>query len=320
MRTLQEIKERLDILDIASMYCELKKVDTTTYKAVINPLREERTSSLFFYTDTQRFYDFGSEESGDVFDLIARVENISLSDAIQKFKDDSYTPSIQPIRKKIQPLQATEVSSEQLQKEFDNFERINPADAGHKEELLNINPYWLYDEAHKDDIQLFLSCTRYDRRNKTLVMGWYENSLLNFEIITYKRRRLKVGKWINRKGTHPNQTAFNRIYKDDKPVYIVEGARDALTAILTGLNFIAIPTTSFKNMEAIQPSIKPDDEVILICEDMQGYRAMKHISEHIQAKEIHLKTFISHIDEKIDLSDFVGKCESLEEVQNEISA
>ena len=318
--SLQDLKEKLDILDTASLYCELKKVNDTTYKAVINPLREEKTSSLHFYTDTQKFYDFGSNESGDVFDFIARVENISLSDTIQRFKDDSYIATPRPIRKKSQPVQNVEVTSEQLQKEFDNFEKINPADAEHKEELLSINPYWLYDEAHKDDVQLFLSCTRYDRRNHTLVMGWYENSLLDFEIITYKRRRLNGGKWINRKGTHPNQTAFNRIYADDKPVHIVEGARDALTAILLGLNFIAIPTTSFKNIEAIQSDIKPDDEVILICEDMQGYRAMKHISEHIHAKEVHLKTFISHKDEKIDLSDFVMSQSSLSGVHNAINA
>jgi DNA primase len=316
--TLQDLKASLDIIETASLYCELKKVNDTTYKAVINPLREEKTSSLHFYTNTQKFFDFGSNESGDIFDFIARVENISLSDAINRFKDEAYMPRPRPIREKPQPVQNVEVSREQLQKEFDNFETINPADAEHKEELLSINPYWLYDEAHKDDIQLFLSCTRYDRRNKTLVAGWYENSLLNFEMVTYKRRRLNGGKWINRKGTHPNQTAFNRIYADDKPVYIVEGARDALTSILLGLNFIAIPTTSFKNIEAIQSLLKPHDRVILICEDLQGYKAMSNLSQNIPNSR--LVTFVSSPSEKIDLSDYVNKNNSIKGVLDAISA
>lgn len=316
--TIEAIKARLDIIDIASNYCELKRVNSNTYKAVVNPIREEKTSSLHFYINTQKFFDFGSNESGDVFDLIAKVENISLSDAISRFKDESYIPSIKPIKEKPQPVPKIEISSEQLQREFDSFEMLDIRNPKHYEELLNVVPEYLLKEANKEDARLFMSCIRYDNQNQTLVAGWYKNSLLDFEMITYKRRRLNGGKWINRKDTHPNSTVFNRIFDDAKTVYIVEGARDALTSILLGLNFIAIPTTSFKNIEAIQSLIKLDDEVIFICEDMQGYKAMSNLASAIPNSK--LVTFVKSKDEKIDLSDYVNSCKTIEGVIDAISA
>ncbi len=315
---IKDLKSKFDILEVAQKYCELKRVSNNDFTAVINPLRDEKTSSLHFYIDTQKFYDYGSSEGGDVFDFIAKVENISLSDVIQKFSDNSFTPTVKPIRDNLQPVPVIEISKEQLQKEFNSFESIDINNSKHKEELLNVIPYWLYETANKEDLELFTALTRYDSKNNTLVTQWCKNRVLDFEIVTYKRRRLNGGKWINRKGTHPNQTSFSRIYSEAKPIYIIEGMRDALTAVLLGLNFIAIPTTSFKNFEDINSVINKDDEVILLCEDIQGYKAMKLIEPHINTKNVRLICLTSSKDTKIDLSDFVMQNKSIKEVLNVI--
>jgi hypothetical protein len=314
--SLQELKNNLDIVEIVSRYVELKKINSNQFQAKENVLRAEKTSSLFFYSDTQKYYDFGTGTGGDVLDFLAKVGNISLSDVINQYKDDNFiTPK--PIEKK-SPIDNFEVevtiSSEQLAKEFDIFfEKINLNNPLHKAEVLNIVKEYLLLEANETDLKFFLSCIRYDKQNQTLVSGWYKNSLLDMELITYKRRRLNGGKWINRKGTHPNQTIFHRIYDTPKPVYIVEGARDSLTSILLGLNFIAIPTTSFKNVELIKEVAK-DSEVIFICEDLTGYKAMSNLSKEISNSR--LITFVSSPNEKIDLSDLVMYCNSIEEVLN----
>lgn len=315
--SLRDLKNNIDILEVASQYCKLKKVNHNCYMAVVNVLRDEKTSSLYFYVDTGKWYDFGSSEGGDGFDFISKCENISLSDAIQKLKN-GYIPSKIPIRKKPQHTQVLEISSEQLQEEFNKFENIDVNNSKHYTELLNVVPEYLFKESNETDLSLFLSCTRYDNRNNTLVAGWYKNSHTDFEMITYKRRRLNGGKWINRKSTHPNQTVFNRIFDDTKPVYIIEGARDAITAILLGLNFVAIPTTSFKNHSLLSELIKPSDEVIFICEDMQGYKSMSYLSGFIPQSR--LLTFIQNRDEKIDLSDYVMNQTSLKGVTDAISA
>jgi hypothetical protein len=317
-RDIKELKSNLDILEVAQKYCELKKVSNNDFMAVINPLRDEKTSSLHFYMNTQRFYDYGSSEGGDVLDFIAKVENISLSDVIKKISDTSFTPSIVPIREKPQQVAVIEISSQQLGREFNQFQTLNINNPQHHTELLNVIPYWLYETANKEDLGLFKALTRYDSQNNTLVAQWCKNSVLDFEIVTYKRRRLNGGKWINRKDTHPNQTSFSRIYSETKPIYIIEGMRDALTAVLLGLNFIAIPTTSFKNFEDINSVINKDDEVVLLCEDMQGYKAMKLIEPRLHTKNVRLICLISSKNTKIDLSDFVMQNKSIEGVLNVI--
>lgn len=309
--SLTDLKNNIDFLEIVSQYCELKKMNGNVYRAVNNPLRDEKTSSFDIYINTQKYYDHGTGESGDVLDFVSKCENISLSAAIQRFKDATHVATPRPIREQAQPVQVIEISSEQLQEEFNKFESIDITNTKHYTELLNVVPEYLLKQANKEDLSLFMSCTRFDKMNDTLVAGWYDNSLLDFEMITYKRRRLNGGKWINRKNTHPNQTVFNRIFDDEKPVYIVEGARDAITAILLGLNFIAIPTTSFKNHSLLSELIKAGDEVIFICEDLQGYKSMSYLSSFVPKSR--LVTFVHSKDEKIDLSDYViSRCSILE--------
>jgi len=315
MVSLQDLKSNLDILEVAQRYCEIKRVNNNDYVAVTNPLREEKSSSLHFYVDTQRYYDYGSSEGGDELDFIAKCENISLSDAIKKEKNGTHaTATPRPIKKKSQQMPEIKVTSGQLQKEFNNFEKLTMSNPKHKEELLNVFPYWLYEAANKEDLELFLSIARYDKRNNILVAGWYKNSVLDFEMVTYKRRRFNGGKWINRKDTSPNQISFSRVYDEAKPIYILEGMRDALAGILLGLNFIAIATTSFRNYEDINQSIKPTDEVILLCEDQQGYKAMKQIKDNLITKNAKLVSLTTSKDTKMDLSDFVMSCKSRSEV------
>lgn len=315
MLDIKELKARLDIIEIASKYCELKYNSGGRYKAVTNPLRDERTSSLYFYQKTQKFYDYGSSKGGDVFDFIAKVENLSLSEVIKKYNNNDLITTKKPIKRKPQQKTAT-ISSRQLTQEFNQFEYIDIFNNKHYKELKNIIPYWLYEMANKEDISLFMSLIRYDNYNDTIVAGWYKNILLDFEMVTYKRRRYKNNKWMNRKDTHPNQTSFNRIYNEQEPVFIIEGMHDALTAILLGLNFIAIPTTSFKNIDDIKQAIKLADKVIFICEDMQGYNAMSKIAENISNSK--LLTFVKNKNEKIDLSDFVKSCKTIKEVKDVI--
>lgn len=50
--------------------------------ALKNPLREEKTSS--FYCKGNFYHDFGSGETGDVIDLIMKMEKISFKEAINK--------------------------------------------------------------------------------------------------------------------------------------------------------------------------------------------------------------------------------------------
>lgn len=111
---IETIKSKLDIISIATSYTQLKQISNNQFKAIVNPLRDERTSSLMFYTDTQRFYDYGNGNNGDVLDFISQAANKPLVDVIASFKDDtttinpnnSFIQAPMPIRKETQTLQA----------------------------------------------------------------------------------------------------------------------------------------------------------------------------------------------------------------------
>ena len=199
---------------------------------------------------------------------------------------------------------------QQLEKEFNSFEMLTREK--HLSELVEVSPAWLLNQADSTDIDLFRAMSRYDQRNNTFITGCFNNEEFDFKLISYKRRRLHGGKWITRKDTHPNSTIFHRIYKDDAPIFIVEGHRDSLTAVLLGLNFIMLPTASYRGAEAVKKVLTGDDEVIFLVEDRAAYTAMRPLAETITAGTIKLKQLQQGV--KMDLSDFTYTKHNIEEV------
>ena len=322
MITVSHIKEQLNIIDIASQYTELTK-EGNHYKATINPLRDEKTSSLVIYPSTKKYYDFGSSEGGDVIDFITKVEDITVVDVLKRYddlyvehnpnkiKEDSWLHNREP-NKKEKPTEPTPSKTrEQIEREFARFEPIDIYNLDHKRELSQTVEGYLYRDATPKRQEIFSSLLGYDVMNKTIVMKWCEYSIKNYNMVTYKRRRLNGAKWVNAKGTKPNKTIMNYITEPNEPIYIIEGARDALTALLGGLNFVAIPTTSFSNIEALKHILIESDKLIWICEDAQGYKAMQRLRDGLGFGG-ELITFSEDVDTKIDLTDYSQRFDNLE--------
>ena len=100
MNTISNLKQSIDIVELIGNYTSLKKVGDS-FKANPNPLRDEKTASLSVYPNTQRYYDFGSGEGGDIIDFIKSVEKLqSIKEAIY-FLQKKY--SIRDIQRKYQP-------------------------------------------------------------------------------------------------------------------------------------------------------------------------------------------------------------------------
>ena len=79
--TLQEIKDRLNVVDVLSGYIQLKKAGTA-YKALC-PFHNERTPSLVISPQKQIWHCFGCGEGGDIFGFVTRYEKLEFKDALK---------------------------------------------------------------------------------------------------------------------------------------------------------------------------------------------------------------------------------------------
>ena len=63
------------------------KTEKSGYGMYLSPLREERTPSFKVDWQTNLWYDFGTGEGRSIIDLVARIENCSVADAIRRLED-----------------------------------------------------------------------------------------------------------------------------------------------------------------------------------------------------------------------------------------
>lgn len=82
---LDDLKSRLDIVDIIRKYTEPKKSGKNFVAK--SPFRNERTPSFSISPDKQLWYDFGAGEGGDMISFIEKIENISFQEAVETLAD-----------------------------------------------------------------------------------------------------------------------------------------------------------------------------------------------------------------------------------------
>jgi len=81
MSVIDEIKSRLDIVEVISTYVPLKK-SGQSYRALC-PFHNEKTPSFHVFPDSQGWHCFGScGTGGDVFSFIMKRENLSFGEAL----------------------------------------------------------------------------------------------------------------------------------------------------------------------------------------------------------------------------------------------
>jgi len=71
-----QIKDKLDIIDLAERYTKLDKAGRNGRVKGLCPLHSEKTPSFFVFSDSQRWHCFGCNQGGDIFDLYQQLENL----------------------------------------------------------------------------------------------------------------------------------------------------------------------------------------------------------------------------------------------------
>ncbi len=327
---LLQIKETIDQRHVAKiLLLEGYKVNRSFKFA----LREEKTPSTSIRKDGY-IKDFGGDFSGNIVTLLQTQRGMSFKNAILYIADQlgidtnfeyrsTYNPPL--IRKLPQPKKA--VLSQKRHKEitaevkfFDKSEELQTfRNTDYQSEVLAIAPLWIWQQTDKENITIFKKFTTYDSKNRTLVIKIHDYS---GNLISFKRRRYKKGKWITIHSTHPNSQCLASIPDNHKmskvyplpPIYVVEGHHDYLTAILLGINVLMIPTVGYRSYTEYELSLFRNREVYLIPDlkigCTRGIRCMENLENQIKSIAKHSKVII--IKDMLDLMDISFNADTLD--------
>jgi DNA primase len=300
---INEIKERVDILDIISGYLSLKKAGGN-YKALC-PFHSEKTPSFIVNPEKGIYHCFGCGKGGNVFSFFMEMEGLSFPEAIRSLarKYGIFLPQNSALESKDIKEKNYLYEINKLAKEFYTYSLLNSKKGGIAREylksrgLIGFAPYgWdnLFNFLKSKKIRLdFAEKTGliilnkegkyYDRFRKRIIFPIFD---LQDRVIAFGGRIIdkdeKNAKYINSpetiiyskgKSLYGLNFAKNHIIREDQ-VIMVEGNFDLLSLVEYGIDNIVAPLGTALQKEQIELLKRYTQNFIVIFDgDKAGKKA-----------------------------------------------
>ena len=340
MTNLEEIKNKIDILDVVSKHVKLKKVGK--YYCGLCPFHKETKPSFYVSPEMQIFKCFGCGEGGNVISFLMKIENLSFKDVLEKLKEE-YGLEIKEKKPKSFIKKLIEINYASLKffrqklkefKEAENYlikrglkkETIEYFELGYSPGGTSLRDY-LYSLGYDLDLIQkagLVDSKNFDRFQERIIFPLRNErgDLVGFTGRIFPERQ-KAPKYLNTPETEifkKSQFIYGLFYSKDyiekeKKVIVVEGQMDFILSFQNNLKNIIALSGSALTEEQIRKLKKYAEKIVFAFDnDEAGLRAS--LRTNPLALKAGFQTLKLIYPEK-DLGEFFEKKRSLEEIKEE---
>ena len=208
------------------------------------------SASMYIKNGKVRIHDFGAGFDGDLIDTLKEFFNLSYQEVknlIASYLGLSKFDNIDIYKKEFKPLKKDTLTYRQIESIWKKCKPLSSISEKKAKEVINkLIPVEYFITAKKKDKKAFYNAVRYDPVQNEPVVATFTPA---GKILSIRHRRYKAGdrviKWKSLKDTEANKYTQIRI-KNNDPIFIIEGTHDYTTALLLGINFIALPSKNYK--------------------------------------------------------------------------
>lgn len=316
---LEEIKNKLDIVDVVQRYVRLKKVGK--YYVGLCPFHKETKPSFYVSPEMQIFKCFGCNLGGDVLRFLMKIENLTLPQILEKLKEEygldvkTFQDSKEINKEKKQILEinyaALKFFRQELKKNksaidyllsrglkektIDDFEiGFSPGNTLLRDYLYSLGyPFELIKKAGLLDSQNF------DRFQSRIIFPLRDenNKLIGFSGRIFPSN-LPGPKYLNTPETlifYKSKFLYGLVYAKDyilnnKKVILVEGQMDFLLAWQNGLkNVVAVSGSALTEEHLIKLKRYTNNLIFAFDNDQAGFNA--ELRANLMARKIGFQTY-----------------------------
>jgi DNA primase len=337
---IEEIKNRLDIVDQISKYVELKPAGKNY--AGLCPFHTEKTPSFMVSPELQRYKCFGCGESGDIFTFIQKIEGIDFPEALEKLakeagvklqkrKINTHIAKLYEINKLAgryyyKQLKESKVASKYIASRGFNKDSIYKFGIGYAPGGYKLLDYLQSQGEEKFNKKELLDSGLFTLKNGKLRTKFYKRIMFPIrstsgKVIGFSGRVLskdqKGPKYMNTPETpiyHKKENVFGQyesrkaIRKKDLVIFC-EGQTDVISAHQAGFENIVAPLGTALTLEQLKKLSKLTKNFLFIFDsDEAGQKAMQRAL--ILISKLELQAYAVSPDPYKDIDEMLQKDEA----------